>query len=267
MIGTTRSRVSFFLNKLAVVGILEPGRFFGEGCLNGQTLRIGTARAIEECLVTNSPTGISSSLTSVALPTLAPTVRAAPSDIAHCGQYRTADSFPGREDQPAGGVRYVGALLPSTQRNGNAGISPVAAPTTAAALQLLHQTCEPLLGERIKRRARNALCLLQPLLQFIAITAFGHNAKLRLRWMKVRRKWLQFRWAYFDPGIPRPFGLAPKAQRHDRWPTLWPSQLLRRRPRKSNEQRRRNDHLCRLGRRGIRTWNSSPATPKFGRKS
>jgi hypothetical protein len=32
-------------------------------------------------------------------------------DIAHCGQYSTADSFPGREDQPAGGVRYVGALL------------------------------------------------------------------------------------------------------------------------------------------------------------
>jgi CRP-like cAMP-binding protein len=39
--------------KEAVVGILEPGQFFGEGCLNGQTVRVGTARAIEECLVTS----------------------------------------------------------------------------------------------------------------------------------------------------------------------------------------------------------------------
>ena len=29
--------------KEAVVGILEPGQFFGEGCLNGQSLRIATA--------------------------------------------------------------------------------------------------------------------------------------------------------------------------------------------------------------------------------
>jgi len=37
----------------AVVGILEPGQFFGEGCLNGHSLRISTASAIEECLITS----------------------------------------------------------------------------------------------------------------------------------------------------------------------------------------------------------------------
>jgi CRP-like cAMP-binding protein len=39
--------------KEAVVGILEPGQFFGEGCLNGQPLRIFTATAMEDCLVTS----------------------------------------------------------------------------------------------------------------------------------------------------------------------------------------------------------------------
>ena len=39
--------------KEAVVGLLEAGQFFGEGCLNGQTLRIGTAGAMRECLVTS----------------------------------------------------------------------------------------------------------------------------------------------------------------------------------------------------------------------
>jgi CRP/FNR family transcriptional regulator, cyclic AMP receptor protein len=38
--------------KEAVVGILEPGQFFGEGCLNGQKLRISTTTAMETCLVT-----------------------------------------------------------------------------------------------------------------------------------------------------------------------------------------------------------------------
>ena len=38
--------------KEAVVGILEPGQFFGEGCLNGHSLRIATTTAMEECLVT-----------------------------------------------------------------------------------------------------------------------------------------------------------------------------------------------------------------------
>jgi CRP/FNR family cyclic AMP-dependent transcriptional regulator len=38
--------------KEAVVGILGPGHFFGEGCLNGHRLRVTTATAIDECLVT-----------------------------------------------------------------------------------------------------------------------------------------------------------------------------------------------------------------------
>jgi CRP/FNR family transcriptional regulator, cyclic AMP receptor protein len=38
--------------KEAVVAILEPGQFFGEGCLNGQKLRIATTTAMEDCLIT-----------------------------------------------------------------------------------------------------------------------------------------------------------------------------------------------------------------------
>jgi CRP-like cAMP-binding protein len=38
--------------KEAVVGMLEPGQFFGEGCLNGQPLRIATTTAIEDCVIT-----------------------------------------------------------------------------------------------------------------------------------------------------------------------------------------------------------------------
>ena len=39
--------------KEAVVGILEAGQFFGEGCLNGHPLRISTTVAMEECLLTS----------------------------------------------------------------------------------------------------------------------------------------------------------------------------------------------------------------------
>jgi CRP/FNR family cyclic AMP-dependent transcriptional regulator len=39
--------------KEAVVGILEPQQFFGEGCLNGHAIRIGTARAMEPSLITS----------------------------------------------------------------------------------------------------------------------------------------------------------------------------------------------------------------------
>jgi CRP/FNR family transcriptional regulator, cyclic AMP receptor protein len=39
--------------KEAVVGLLNTAQFFGEGCLNGQTVRVGTARAMEECLITS----------------------------------------------------------------------------------------------------------------------------------------------------------------------------------------------------------------------
>ena len=38
--------------KEAVVAVLEPGHFFGEGCLNGHPLRVTTATAIDQCLIT-----------------------------------------------------------------------------------------------------------------------------------------------------------------------------------------------------------------------
>ena len=38
--------------KEAVVAILGPGDFFGEGCLAGQLLRMATAVAMTECLIT-----------------------------------------------------------------------------------------------------------------------------------------------------------------------------------------------------------------------
>ncbi len=38
--------------KEAVVGMLEPGQFFGEGCMNGHSLRIATTTAMETSLVT-----------------------------------------------------------------------------------------------------------------------------------------------------------------------------------------------------------------------
>ena len=38
--------------KEAVVGVLEPGHFFGEGCLNGHPLRVTTATAIDQSLMT-----------------------------------------------------------------------------------------------------------------------------------------------------------------------------------------------------------------------
>ena len=39
--------------KEAVVGILEPDQFFGEGCLNGHPLRIATTTAMEKCVITS----------------------------------------------------------------------------------------------------------------------------------------------------------------------------------------------------------------------
>jgi len=38
--------------KEAVVAILGPGSFFGEGCLNGHSVRIATTTAMDECLIT-----------------------------------------------------------------------------------------------------------------------------------------------------------------------------------------------------------------------
>ena len=39
--------------KEAVVAILEPGHFFGEGCLNGHKMRISTTTAMEDCVITS----------------------------------------------------------------------------------------------------------------------------------------------------------------------------------------------------------------------
>ena len=38
--------------KEAVVAILGPGQFFGEGCMNGHALRISTTTALDDCLIT-----------------------------------------------------------------------------------------------------------------------------------------------------------------------------------------------------------------------
>lgn len=38
--------------KEAVVAILGPGHFFGEGCLNGHSLRIATTTAMDDCVIT-----------------------------------------------------------------------------------------------------------------------------------------------------------------------------------------------------------------------
>src|ERR1700689_888149 len=37
--------------KEAVVGILAPGHFFGEGCMNGHKLRISTTTAMEDSVI------------------------------------------------------------------------------------------------------------------------------------------------------------------------------------------------------------------------
>ena len=51
--GRVRLTVLSEQGKEAVVGILEPGQFFGEGCLNGHRLRIATTTAMEECVITS----------------------------------------------------------------------------------------------------------------------------------------------------------------------------------------------------------------------
>jgi CRP/FNR family transcriptional regulator, cyclic AMP receptor protein len=39
--------------KEAVVAILGPGQFFGEGCMNGHKLRISTTTAMDDCIITS----------------------------------------------------------------------------------------------------------------------------------------------------------------------------------------------------------------------
>jgi CRP/FNR family transcriptional regulator, cyclic AMP receptor protein len=43
--------------KDAVIAIVGPGDFFGEGCLNGHALRIATTRAVDECVITRLEKG------------------------------------------------------------------------------------------------------------------------------------------------------------------------------------------------------------------
>src|SRR2546423_15457804 len=38
--------------KEAVVGLIEPGQFFGEDCMNGHRFRIATTTTMESCLIT-----------------------------------------------------------------------------------------------------------------------------------------------------------------------------------------------------------------------
>jgi CRP/FNR family cyclic AMP-dependent transcriptional regulator len=50
--GKLKVRVISEEGKEAVVAILGPGDFFGEGCLNGHTLRVTTTAAMAECVIT-----------------------------------------------------------------------------------------------------------------------------------------------------------------------------------------------------------------------
>ena len=51
MQGRVKMVVTSTQGKEAVVGIMGPGEFFGEGCLIGQPLRLATAKALVECEV------------------------------------------------------------------------------------------------------------------------------------------------------------------------------------------------------------------------
>ena len=50
--GRVKLTVQSEQGKEAVVAILEPGQFFGEGCMNGHKLRIATTTAMEDSLIT-----------------------------------------------------------------------------------------------------------------------------------------------------------------------------------------------------------------------
>jgi CRP/FNR family transcriptional regulator, cyclic AMP receptor protein len=50
--GKVKLTVTSEQGKEAVVAILEPSHFFGEGCLNGHSVRIATTTAMERCVIT-----------------------------------------------------------------------------------------------------------------------------------------------------------------------------------------------------------------------
>jgi CRP/FNR family cyclic AMP-dependent transcriptional regulator len=51
--GRVKVTVTSEHGKDAVVGIMEQGQFFGEGCLHGQSVRTATATALGECRITS----------------------------------------------------------------------------------------------------------------------------------------------------------------------------------------------------------------------
>jgi CRP-like cAMP-binding protein len=53
--GKTKVTVMSEQGKEAVVAVLGPGDFFGEGCLAGQLLRLATVTALSECSITQIP--------------------------------------------------------------------------------------------------------------------------------------------------------------------------------------------------------------------
>jgi CRP-like cAMP-binding protein len=50
--GTIKLTVISEQGKEAVIAMLEPGQFFGEGCQNGHGLRVATTTAMDECVIT-----------------------------------------------------------------------------------------------------------------------------------------------------------------------------------------------------------------------
>ncbi len=67
--GRVRLSVISHAGKEAVIAVLDPGHFFGEGCLAGQTLRMATASAMEPCsvLAIDKPEMVNNSLLGVLL--------------------------------------------------------------------------------------------------------------------------------------------------------------------------------------------------------
>ncbi len=53
--GKAKKTVISALGKEAVVAVLGAGDFFGEGCMAGQTLRLGSVAALTECAITRIP--------------------------------------------------------------------------------------------------------------------------------------------------------------------------------------------------------------------
>jgi CRP/FNR family transcriptional regulator, cyclic AMP receptor protein len=51
--GSVKLTVRSEHGKEAIVGIVESGQFFGEGCLNGHPLRIATTTTMQECVITS----------------------------------------------------------------------------------------------------------------------------------------------------------------------------------------------------------------------